>query len=214
MLLGIVLGIFVVLEGCVSPPKESSLVAPPSEAVAGHIEELAQTDPEQSIAILSDIFEKQREKGEPLERSVIGEQALTLFETSSDNIVALFTSAVRDHDVVAASRLSFSASSLYRYASRYEQLNSLLPEELSSIGAPETRLQLIFMDAEARFQKYGLCCGQGLPIDRSCGSTGAIVALWPNDCAEEHDFPHRHPRTVELLQALGSTGRREWRYRC
>jgi len=107
MLLYILLGIFVVLGGCVSPPKESSSVAPPLEVVAGRIEELAQIDPEQSIAILSDIFEKQREKGEPLERSVIGEQALTLFETSSDNIVALFTSAVRDHDVVAASRLSF-----------------------------------------------------------------------------------------------------------
>jgi len=160
MLLYILLGIFVVLGGCVSPPKESSSVAPPSEAVAGHIEELAKTDPEQSIAILSDIFEKQREKGEPLERSVIGEQALTLFETSSDNIVTLFTKALRDHDIVAANRLSFSASSLCRYASGYEQLNGLLPKDLSSIGAPETRLQLIFMDGEARFQKYGYVAGK------------------------------------------------------
>jgi S1-C subfamily serine protease len=153
------LGISMLLGGCVSSPEPLSPIDP-SEAVAGRIEQLAQTDPEQSIATLSDIFEKQREKGEPLEQSVIGERALTLFKTSLDNIVASFKKAIDENDVVAASRLSFSASSIIRYASLYEALERMLPEELSAIGAPETRLQLAFLNAEAKFQKDGYVAGK------------------------------------------------------
>jgi len=149
----------IALSGCASSP-EKTVPIDPSQAVAGRIEQLAQTDPEQSIAMLADIFEKQREKGESLENSIIGAQALTLFKTSVDNIVASFKKAVTENDVVAAKRLSFSASSIIRYASFYDFLEKMLPDEFSVIGSPEMRLQIAFMEAEAKFQKNGYIAGK------------------------------------------------------
>jgi S1-C subfamily serine protease len=153
------LSIFIALNGCVSSPEDASSLAP-AEAVAGRIAGLAETDPEQSIAILSDIFERQREQGTPLENSIIGEQALTLFGTSVDNIVALFKKAIGENDVVSARRLSFSVSSITRYASLYDVLAKRLPAEFSVIGAPSMRLQLAFLEAEEKFQKNGYVAGK------------------------------------------------------
>jgi len=153
------LGIFIMLNGCVSSPETPSSVDP-SQAVAGRIGQLAETDPEQSIAILSDVFERQREKGEPLGNSVIGEQALALFRTSADNIVTLFKKAIQENDLIAARRLSFSVSSIIRYASLYDSLEKMLPREFSAIGAPAMRLQLAFLEAEEKFQKHGYVAGK------------------------------------------------------
>jgi S1-C subfamily serine protease len=153
------LGIFIMLNGCVSSPETPSSVDP-SQAVAGRIGQLAETDPEQNIAILSDVFERQREKGEPLGNSVIGEQALALFRTSADNIVTLFKKAIQENDLIAARRLSFSVSSIIRYASLYDSLEKMLPREFSAIGAPAMRLQLAFLEAEEKFQKHGYVAGK------------------------------------------------------
>lgn len=209
-------GIFVMLYGCVSSPEEAPSIAP-SDALAGRIEELAQTDPEQSIAILSDIFEKQREKGAPLEGSVIGEQALTLFKTSSDNIVASFKRAVRDHDVVAANRLAFSASSICRYASRHEALKALLPDDLFSIGAPEARLQLVFLDAEEKFQKYGYVAGKA-SFSSALAAAPELASLsagkdWPENLTSIIDIqePLRYyERWVQRAKEHGDTNAEAW----
>ncbi len=208
--------IFVVLHGCVSSPGQVPSVVP-SEAVADRIEELAQTDPEQSIAILSDIFEKQREKGEPLERSVIGARALTLFKTSSDNIVASFKRAVRDHDIVAANRLCFSASSICRYASQHEELKALLSEELSSIGAPETRLQLILLDAEEKFQKHGYVAGKA-SLSTALAAAPELGSLsagkdWPDSLTSIIDIqePLRYyQRWAQRAKEQGDTDAEAW----
>ncbi|GAB6277212.1 MAG: hypothetical protein SAMD01599839_17520 [Rectinema sp.] len=153
------LGIFIMLNGCVSSPETQPSVDP-SQVVAGRIGQLAETDPEQSIAILSDVFEKQREKGEPLGNSVIGEQALALFRTSADNIVTLFKKAIQENDLIAARRLSFSVSSIIRYASLYDSLEKMLPREFSAIGSPAMRLELAFLEAEGKFQKHGYVAGK------------------------------------------------------
>jgi Trypsin-like serine proteases, typically periplasmic, contain C-terminal PDZ domain len=149
-------------QSCLTADEASIAPPEPSEAMAGNIEQLAANDPEASIAMLSDLFEKQREKGEPLENSIIGGKAVELFGKSASTMLGLFRKALQEEDIVTAKRLSFSAHTISRYASLYEPLKNVLPTDFSAMGEPAVRLQLIFLEAEAKFKKNGYVAGKAV----------------------------------------------------
>lgn len=149
-------------QSCLTADEASIAPPEPSEAMAGNIEQLAANDPEASIAMLSDLFEKQREKGEPLENSIIGGKAVELFGKSASTMLGLFRKALQEGDIVTAKRLSFSAHTISRYASLYESLKNVLPADFSAMGEPAVRLQLIFLEAEAKFKKNGYVAGKAV----------------------------------------------------
>lgn len=151
-----------IFQSCLTANEADIAPPEPSAAIAGNIEQLAANDPEAAIALLSDLFEKQREKGEPLENSIIGGKAIDLFTKSASTMLELFRKALQEGNLATAKRLSFSAQTTSRYASLYEPLKNVLPADFSAMGDPAVRLQLIFLEAESKFKKNGYVAGKGV----------------------------------------------------
>ena len=207
-----------IFSACTSSPKVAPFINP-SDVLSERIEALVKTDPEQSIAILSDIFEKQREQGGALGNTILGEQAFVFFKTSVESIVDLFKEAVKNKDIETARRLSFSASSIIRYATLYDSLDKTLSTEFSVIASPAMRLQLVFLNSENQFQKNGYVAGKALlasSIIAEAGSssslntttTGSVDALRPILSPEEPS--NYYKKWQERAQQNGDTGAEEW----
>ena len=106
------LSIAAILSNCSSLPENEPNANSTGDSIISHLDLLVDTDPEQCIAVISNLFEQQREKNQSFEASIIGEKGFVLFSKAIDNINILFRKAVADQDILAARRLSFSASSL------------------------------------------------------------------------------------------------------
>ncbi|HPG96274.1 MAG TPA: trypsin-like peptidase domain-containing protein [Rectinema sp.] len=156
------LSIAIIQSSCSSLPKNESNINSSEEAIIARLDLLVDTDPEQCIAVISNLFEQQREKNQSFEASIIGEKGFVLFSKAIDNINILFRKAVADQDILAARRLSFSAASLVQYVSFYDSLRKMVSEELSIIASPAMRLQLALWEAENKFKEYGYVTGKAV----------------------------------------------------
>jgi len=156
------LSIAIIQSSCSSLPKNESNINSSEEAIIARLDLLVDTDPEQCIAVISNLFEQQREKNQSFEASIIGQKGFVLFSKAIDNINILFRKAVADQDILAARRLSFSASSLVQYVSFYDSLRKMVSEELSIIASPAMRLQLALWEAENKFKEYGYVTGKAV----------------------------------------------------
>ena len=156
------LSIAIIQSSCSSMPKNELNINSSEEAIIARLDLLVDTDPEQCIAVISNLFEQQREKNQSFEASIIGEKGFVLFSKAIDNINILFRKAVADQDILAARRLSFSASSLVQYVSFYDSLRKMVSEELSIIASPAMRLQLALWEAENKFKEYGYVTGKAV----------------------------------------------------
>lgn len=150
------------LQSCLTAKDVRITTQEPFAVMADNIEQLAVNNPEASIAMLSDLFEKQREKGEPLENSILGKKAIELFGKSASTMLALFSKALQEGDIDTAKRLSFSAHTVSQYASLFESLKNVLPADFSAMGESSVRLRLIFLEAEASFKKNGYIAGKSV----------------------------------------------------
>ncbi|MEN6599247.1 MAG: trypsin-like peptidase domain-containing protein [Rectinema sp.] len=156
------LSIAIIQSSCSSLPKNESNINSSEEAIIARLDLLVDTDPEQCIAVISNLFEQQREKNQSFEASIIGQKGFVLFSKAIDNINILFRKAVADQDILAARRLSFSAASLVQYVSFYDSLRKMVSEELSIIASPAMRLQLALWEAENKFKEYGYVTGKAV----------------------------------------------------
>ncbi len=156
------LSIAIIQSSCSSLPKNESNINSSEEAIIARLDLLVDTDPEQCIAVISNLFEQQREKNQSFEASIIGQKGFVLFSKAIDNINILFRKAVADQDILAARRLSFSAASLVQYVSFYDSLRKMISEELSIIASPAMRLQLALWEAENKFKEYGYVTGKAV----------------------------------------------------
>ncbi len=156
------LSVAIIQSSCSSMPKNELNINSSEEAIIARLDLLVDTDPEQCIAVISNLFEQQREKNQSFEASIIGEKGFVLFSKAIDNINILFRKAVADQDILAARRLSFSASSLVQYVSFYDSLRKMVSEELSIIASPAMRLQLALWEAENKFKEYGYVTGKAV----------------------------------------------------
>ncbi len=156
------LSIAVILNNCSSLPKNESTTNSSEDAIIARLGMLVDTDPEQCIVVISNLFEQQREKNQSFETSIIGEKGFVLFNKAIDNINVLFRKAIADQDILSARRLSFSAASLIQYVSFYDSLSEMVSEELSIIASPAMRLQLALWEAENKFKEYGYVTGKAV----------------------------------------------------
>ena len=156
------LSVAIIQSSCSSMPKNELNINSSEEAIIARLDLLVDTDPEQCIAVISNLFEQQREKNQSFEASIIGQKGFVLFSKAIDNINILFRKAVADQDILAARRLSFSAASLVQYVSFYDSLRKMVSEELSIIASPAMRLQLALWEAENKFKEYGYVTGKAV----------------------------------------------------
>ena len=96
------LSIAIIQSSCSSLPKNESNINSSEEAIIARLDLLVDTDPEQCIAVISNLFEQQREKNQSFEASIIGQKGFVLFSKAIDNINILFRKAVADQDILAA----------------------------------------------------------------------------------------------------------------
>lgn len=149
------------LWGCSSiPPKATDSAASAPETMRAKIEPLVQQDPERAIASLANLFEEQREQGQPFQKNVLGEEAFTLFQRALQNIGTSFKDALLAKNVDVAVRLSCSVSSILQYCAPYSELKVLLPTDYTAIGSKEMKLQLAFIGAEKVFSERGYVAGK------------------------------------------------------
>lgn len=147
--------------GCASlSPKVASVPAP--QALHAKIESLVANDPESAVASLANLFEEQREKGQPFTQNVLGDEAFTLFKSALMSIEASFNAALSMKNVDVAMRLSCSAASILQYSTQYDELKVLVPDDYLFMGSKEMKLQLTFLGAESEFSKSGYVAGKAM----------------------------------------------------
>lgn len=154
------LSIAAILSSCSSLPENEPNANSTGDSIISHLDLLVDTDPEQCIAVISNLFEQQREKNQSFDNSIIGEKGIVLFRKAVENIGFLFKKAIASQDILTARRLSFSADALVQYVSFYDSLGEIVSEELLMIALPAMRLQLALWEAENKFKEHGYVIGK------------------------------------------------------
>jgi len=187
------LSIAAILSNCSSLPENEPNANSTGDSIISHLDLLVDTDPEQCIAVISNLFEQQREKNQSFDNSIIGEKGIVLFRKAVENIGFLFKKAIASQDILTARRLSFSADALVQYVSFYDSLGEIVSEELSMIASPAMRLQLALWEAENKFKEYGYVIGKATLSKAHLGEQ------------EEYSFNKIEDFSIENLKTLIET---------
>ncbi|HOU60711.1 MAG TPA: trypsin-like peptidase domain-containing protein [Rectinema sp.] len=187
------LSIAAILSNCSSLPENEPNANSTGDSIISHLDLLVDTDPEQCIAVISNLFEQQREKNQSFDNSIIGEKGIVLFRKAVENIGLLFKKAIASQDILTARRLSFSADALVQYVSFYDSLGEIVSEELSMIASPAMRLQLALWEAENKFKEHGYVIGKATLSKAHLGEQ------------EEYSFNKIEDFSIENLKSLIET---------
>jgi len=151
------------------------------------IETLCAKDPEQAVLILTDLFEQQYEKGEPISTNLLGNDAFQLFKESLVSIESLFKKALVENDYITARRLAASSSSIVHYASLYKELVELVPSEFSRLGSSDTKVRLALIFAEEIFKKSGYVAAKASIANMLNADSALVAAISEQKATSIHD---------------------------